>query len=135
MSSKKIEEGSTAHKAEPAPAGGPAGGPTDQMPMGMTGAPAVGGGDPDQKSTHVPPNTVESTLPDGSPKYADAPKAQPARKSAKGGRYEVVARISTATQYDSEGRATKRAVFEPGDIIELDAEEAASLGAALKPAK
>lgn len=133
MSTKsKIEEGSTAHKSEPLGVDAGGGTTSGAAPMGMTG---TAGGDPDQKSTHVKPNTVESTLPDGSPKYADPAKAKPARKSTRGGRYEVVSRITTATAFDSEGVATKRATFEPGDIIELDAEEADSLGAALKPAK
>lgn len=133
MSTKKIEEGSTAHKAEPAPAGGAPGGGTETMPMGMTGTSAPA--DPDQRSTHVKPNTVESTLPDGSPKYADPRKTKPARKTSRGGHYEIVSRISTATAFNSEGVATKRATFEPGDVVELDADEAESLGAAVKPAK
>lgn len=92
---------------------------------------------PDQKPTQVKPNAVESTPSDGSPKVADPAKgkAKPARKSAEGGAYEVVNRISTATAYDKDGRATKRGTFEPGDIVDLDAEEAASLGDAVKPAK
>jgi hypothetical protein len=92
---------------------------------------------PDQKSTQVKPSTVEANLPDGSQTFADPAKgkAKPARKSAKGGAYEVVNRISTATAYDKDGRATKRGTFEPGDVIELDAEEAESLGDAVKPAK
>lgn len=132
--SKKIEEGPTAHKQEPAPAGGGPGG-AEGMGMGMTGAAA--GRDPDQKSTHVMPNTVESNLPDGSPKFADPGKAKasPARRRKAGGRYEVVSRISTATAFNSENVATKRGVFEPGDVIELDDDEAVSLGDAVKPAK
>lgn len=133
MSTKKIEEGSTAHRVEPAPAGGAPGGGTDAMPMGMTGTAAPA--DPDQKSTHVKPNTVESTLPDGSPKYADLGKTKPARKTSRGGRYEIVSRISTATGYDNQGRVSRRGTFEPGEIVELDADEAASLGDAVKPAK
>lgn len=132
MTTKKIEEGPTGHKQEPAPAGG-APGTSESMPMGMTGL--SGGGDPDQRSTHVKPNTVESNLPDGSPKFADPGKVKPARKTARGGRYEVVSRISTATAFNNEGVATKRATFEPGDIVELDADEAASLGDAVKPSK
>jgi hypothetical protein len=133
MSTKKIEEGSTAHKHEPAPAGGPPGGGSESMPMGMTGL--TSGGDPDQKSTHVKPNTVESTLPDGSPKYADPVKSKPATRTKRTGRYEVVTRVSTATAFNSDGVATKRAAFEPGDVVELDADEAESLGAAVKPAR
>lgn len=133
MSIKKPEEGPTGHRHESAPAGGPAGGTSESMPMGMTGT--SGSPDPDQKSTHVKPSTVESNLPDGSPKYADPGKAKPARKGSKGGRYEVVSRISTATELDEKGKAVKSGSFEPGDIIELDAEEAASLGDAVKPAK
>lgn len=130
MSTKKIEEGSTAHQKVHGDAATDAGGP---MGMGMTGTDAAK--DPDQKSTHVKPNTVESTLPDGSPKYADPVKSKPATRSKRTGRYEVVTRISTATAYNSDGVATKRAAFEPGDVIELDADEAESLGAAVKPAR
>jgi|GEM_PF-5750876 len=135
MSKNKIEEGSTAHKQEPAPVNAGVGGGSENMPMGMTGI--GGGGDPDQKSTHVPPNTVESNLPDGSPKFADPAKAKsrPARRSARGGKYEVVSRITTATAFDRDGKTTKTGTFEPGDIVELDAEEAESLGDAVKPAR
>lgn len=134
MSKNKIEEGSTAHQRDPAPAGGAPGGET--MPMGMTGT--GGPGDPDQKSTHVPPNTVESNFPDGSPRYADKPKgkAKPAtRKNAARGKYEVVNRISTATAFNEHGVAIKRATFEPGDVIDLDVDEAESLGDNVKPVK
>lgn len=132
--SKKIEEGPTAHKHENAPTDAGAGVPgSENMPMGMTGT--MGGGDPDQKSTHVKPKTIESNLPDGSPRYADPGKQKPARRTNRGGRYEVVRRISTATQFNSEGVATKRGTFEPGDIIELDVDEANSLGDSLKPAR
>ena len=133
-STKKNElEGSTAHKQVPGDvdAGG-ASNADGPMPMGMTGT--DGGPDPDQKSTHVSPKTVESSLPDGSPKFADPGKTKRGAK-ASAGRYEVVSPITTAVGgVDAKGiKKAKR--FEPGDVVELDADEAESLGASVKPAR
>ncbi len=114
MTTKKIEEGSTAHKQVPAPTeSGPAGG-SENMPMGMTGQ--ASGGDPDQKSTHVAPKTVESNLPDGSPRFADPGKVAPKTK-AKAGTYRVLSAIRTGGK-----------TYEAGAEVELDADEASSLG-------
>lgn len=121
---KKHEE--TGHKQDPS---GTDAGVTPNadgsMAMGMTGI--DGGADPDQKSTHNAPKTIESTLPDGSPKFADAPKGGK-KASAKAGKFEVVSRISTKV----DGRSK---TFEIGEIVELEAGEAESLGENVKPAR
>ena len=101
------------------------------MPMGMTGG--AGGADPDQKSTHNSPKTVESTLPDGSPKFADpgatgAPKSTKRGTPGKAGKYEAVNRFTTKI-------GDARRTVEPGEVVELEADEAASLGDSIKPAK
>jgi hypothetical protein len=138
MKKHEEQQGSTAHKTEPGAtqAGEPSG--DEPMPMGMLGgAPAERKKDPDQKSTHVAPATVETTLPDGSPTYAD-PGTRPAKVATKrgtegkAGRYEVVSRISTA-RYDRDGNRAGSSVHEPGDVVELDADEAGSFGDAIKP--
>jgi hypothetical protein len=137
-STKKDEtpkEGSTAHQSVPGDVevtGAPGDG---AMPMGMLGdASSATGGDPDQKSTHVPPKTVESTLPDGSPKYMDPPAAPKKKKASGSGtaRYETVGRVIIA-ETDDDGEKRTRMV-EPGEVIELDEKTATSLGENLKPA-
>lgn len=121
---KKNDEG-TGHKQEPAPTDAVVGNPDGAMPMGMTGA--TNDGDPDQKSTHNAPKTVESNLPDGSPKYADAGKA--AKKTvASAGKYEAVSRFTTKVD-------DKVRTVEAGELVELEADEAQSLGASVKPAR
>lgn len=113
----KFDEGSTAHKHVPGPtdAAAPSGADAESMPMGMTGT-SPQSGDPDQKSTHVSPKTVEAVLPDGSPKFADPGKQAKAPKP-KAGKYRVLSPIRTGGK-----------THEAGAEIELDADEAASLG-------
>jgi len=131
---KDVDEGSTAHKREPGTTEGaaPQGGGTGPMPMGMLGGVAgAGGKDPDQKSTNVPPKTVERPLPDGSMTYADPGSAgtQAPKKvgAAKAGKYEVVSPVTTKV-------GEKICRHQPGDVLELDEKEATSLGDAVKPA-
>jgi len=122
----KKQDEHTGHKHVPGDLDQPALGNADgASPMGMTGA--TGGPDPDQKSTHVAPKTVESNLPDGSPKYADAGKVEK-KAAAKAGKYEVVNRISTKV----DGKAKS---YEAGEFVELEAAEAESLGESIKPAR
>jgi hypothetical protein len=120
---KKHDE-STGHKQEPSGDANVVGNPEGAMPMGMTGT--TSDGDPDQKSTKVAPNTVESTLPDGSPKFAD-PGASAQKSAAKAGKYEAVTRFTTSVDGSSK-------TVEPGEIVDLEAAEAESLGDAVKPA-
>lgn len=123
----------TGHKHVPGDLDQPAAGnPDGTMPMGMTGA--DGGADPDQKSTHNAPATVESNLPDGSPKFQDA-KAGKKVGAAKAGKYEVVSRISTKAAAGDSTKRNQTMTHEPGAIVELDAAEAASLGDSVKPAR
>lgn len=123
--SKHETTGQTGHKQVPGDVTpGAPDNATDALPMGMTGA--AGGADPDQKSTHKAPKTVESTLPDGSPKFAD-PEAVKAKPAAKTGKYVVVSRIITKVDGKSK-------TFEPEQEVELEAAQAESLGDAVKPA-
>lgn len=120
-----------------------AGGP---MPMGMTGKPPADGmhPDPDQKSTHVKPKTVEGVLPDGSPKYMDhdaegAPKKRGARRAttAKAGTYRVTgpSTVRAPTGYNEDGTVSGSKYFAPGEELELSAEDAASLEGHIEPVK
>lgn len=134
-SNKKDEtpkEGSTAHQSVPGELDTPGVTGDGPMPMGALGNASSAGGDPDQKSTHVPPVTVESTLPDGSPTYRDAP-AKPKKKAAvAAGKFEAVGRVTVlVTDEDGEKRSK---TYEPGDSFELDAKQAESLGENIKPA-
>lgn len=125
---RRDEERDTAHKHEAAPTdqAAPGGSPGAPMPMGMTGA-MTPTQDPDQKSTHNTPQTVESNLPDGSPKYADA-GSQPQQGTQKqAGKYEAVNRFTTKV-------GDNVRVVEPGEVVELKGDEATSLGDNIKPA-
>ncbi len=124
MTTKKHEE--TGHKQEPGNVEGALGASSDgALPMGMTGA--ASDGDPDQKSTHNAPKTIESTLPDGSPRFADAGKGGK-KAPAKTGKFEVVARIKTKV-------GGKAKTLEAGELVELEADEAESFGDSVKPAR
>jgi hypothetical protein len=124
---KKFDEfGQTGHKQAPADDSAKQAPGDDAMSMGMTGK--DGGPDPDQKSTHVAPKTAEATLPDGSPKYVDAPPPKARSGPTVDGRYEVVGRISVKVD-------GKPKIFEPGEFVELEAAEATSLGSSVKLAQ
>lgn len=134
---KTPKTGSTAHQSVPGDVDQAGVGNTDgSMPMGMLGTASSGDGDPDQKSTHVPPKTVESTLPDGSPKYVD-PGAAPkkAKKPAASGtaKYEAVGRVVVPVKNDA-GEVIRTKTVEAGEELDLDAETAESLGENIKPA-
>jgi hypothetical protein len=118
----KPKEGSTAHKQVPGDTSAAVDAGTGPMPMNMTGKPASSPPDPDQKSSRVPPKTVETNLPDGSQSFADPDKPRKASK-AKAGTYRVLSPVKTGgTMYDV------------GAEVELDAAEAASLGDNIEPA-
>jgi hypothetical protein len=143
MSSKKNEdkivEGSTAHERVPPDQSLDAGGAGDggPMPMGMAGKvpPDAMNPDPDQKSTHVKPKTVQGVLPDGSPKFMD-PEAAPETKRLKAGKYRVVGPGSVSVPvYDGQGNVVSTKILRPGEETELDAEDATSLGPNVEPIK
>lgn len=129
MSTKKHDEKEpTGHKHVPGELDQPALGNKDgSMPMGMTGT-ASGEGDPDQKSTHNAPSTVESNLPDGSPKFMDDESKERERKrKTKAGRYRVLSPIQVATsEPDSVTRRRKSKVYQAGDVVELSQLDAES---------
>lgn len=128
----------TGQKQEPGPINtGGAGNADGSMPMGMLGgAPGPGEGDPDQKSTHNAPKTVESNLPDGSPKFMDASRVKRMKGRSSAGMFEVVSPIRVAVgELDSETRRRPTQTHQPGDIVELSELDAESLGDAIKPAR
>lgn len=127
---------STAHKRVPGDMNeGAAQSPdTGSMPMGMVGGEA-GDPDPDQKSTRNAPNTLQSSLSDGSPKFEDiAPgRKRPHNPDAphkKGGKFRVLSPIAIAYHSkDGKGEITGRQthLHEVGEIVELDADTANSV--------
>lgn len=105
---------------------------TGSMPMGMTGE-GDSEGDPTQKSTHNAPNTEQSSLADGSPKFQDIAKGKnrkaPIEGPHKAGKFRVKSPIGVAYHVKNEdGEKSRHLVtHEIGEVVELDADTANSV--------